>query len=87
MVKESDASDSSQRGPVERHNARIGMALFLIYVLLYAGFMGLSAFAPQVMSQTAVGGANVAIIYGLGLILAAVVLALIYTVVCRGGER
>jgi len=82
---------SRQRGANETHNARYGLWLFLIYVLLYGGFMALNAFAPQVMSKPALGGVNVAILYGLGLIVAAFLLALVYTLLCRrdadGGER
>ena len=70
--------------------SRFGLVLFLIYVLLYAGFMGLSAFAPQLMSRTPFGGVNLAILYGLGLIVAAFILALLYATSARaddGGER
>ena len=56
----------------------LGMLLFLIYVLLYDGFMYLAAFRPDIMKSIAPGGVNVAIAYGMGLILAAFVLAVIY---------
>jgi uncharacterized membrane protein (DUF485 family) len=48
--------------------------------------MGLSAFEPQLMSKTPFGGVNLAIIYGIGLIVAALVLAAIYMVLCRQRE-
>lgn len=64
-------------------NARYGLFLFIIYVLLYAGFMGLAAFEPQLMSRTPFGGVNLAILYGFGLIVAALVLAVIYMILCR----
>ena len=65
-------------------NARYGLILFAIYVVLYLGFMLLSAFAPAAMKQpTPIGGVNLAIVYGFGLIVAALVLALIYMVLCR----
>ena len=69
------------------NSSRYGLWLFLIYVLLYAGFMALAAFAPQQLSRTPVAGINLAVLYGLGLIIAAVVLALIYVVLCRAGGR
>ncbi len=59
-------------------NARLGLVLFVLYVLLYGGFVALSAFWPNVMSRDVGGGVNLAIAYGLGLIVAAFVLALIY---------
>jgi uncharacterized membrane protein (DUF485 family) len=61
-------------------NTRIGLVLFAIYLALYAGFMGLSTFAPEVMRSTPFGGINLAILYGFGLIAAAMVLAIIYLV-------
>jgi uncharacterized membrane protein (DUF485 family) len=64
-------------------NARYGLLLFVLYVLLYGGFMALSAFAPDVMQRTAINGVNVAILYGMGLILAALFLALVYMVLCE----
>ena len=57
--------------------------LFGVYLVLYAGFVGLNAFAPAVMARTPFGGLNLAILYGLGLIVAAFVLALIYMALCR----
>ena len=68
---------------ISARNARYGLLLFAVYVALYAGFMGLSAFEPQLMSRTPFGGVNLAIIYGFGLIVAALVLALVYVFLCR----
>ena len=33
------------------HNTRMGVILFVVYVLFYGGFMALSAFWPEVMSK------------------------------------
>ena len=66
-----------------RRQSRMALVLFFIYLAGYAGFMGLSAFAPRMMAQPAVAGVNVAIIYGLKLIAGAVVLALVYMVLCH----
>jgi uncharacterized membrane protein (DUF485 family) len=75
--------DNDDHPEISARNARYGLWLFAVYVVLYAGFMGLSAFEPQLMSKTPFGGVNLAIIYGFGLIVAALVLALIYMVLCR----
>jgi uncharacterized membrane protein (DUF485 family) len=63
-------------------NARIGLVLFAVYLLLYGGFVLLNAFAPQAMEATPVAGINLAILYGFGLIIAALVLALLYGWLC-----
>lgn len=64
-------------------NARYGMALFIVYSTFYAGFVLLNAFLPSTMMFRPFGGVNLAILYGLGLIAGAIVLALIYSVICR----
>jgi uncharacterized membrane protein (DUF485 family) len=65
------------------HNTRMGVILFIVYVLFYGGFMALSAFAPDAMSKPFLAGVNLAVVYGFSLIVAALVLALIYMKVCR----
>jgi uncharacterized membrane protein (DUF485 family) len=56
----------------------LGLFLFGIYLLLYGGFVLLNAFAPEIMDATPLAGVNLAVWYGFGLIVAALVLALIY---------
>jgi len=67
----------------DQSNARLGLLLFVFYLLIYAAFMGLNAFYPQVMRSTPFGGVNLAVLYGFGLIIGAVLLALIYMVICK----
>lgn len=64
-------------------NAKIGMFLFVVYLAMYLGFVFLSAFAADVMETTPIAGVNLAILYGFGLIIAALVLALIYGFACK----
>jgi uncharacterized membrane protein (DUF485 family) len=68
---------------VVAHNTRIGLILFAVYVAFYTGFMALSAFRPTAMSRSLLGGANLAVVYGFALIVAALVLALVYMRLCR----
>jgi uncharacterized membrane protein (DUF485 family) len=63
-------------------NARTGLVLFALYSTVYAVFVGLSAFSPETMGQPTPLGPNVAILYGFGLILGAILLALVYMVLC-----
>lgn len=64
-------------------NARNGLILFAVYVLLYGGFVFLNAMRPELMASRPFGGVNLAILYGFGLIAAAMVLALVYMAMCR----
>ena len=69
--------------PTAARNARLGLWLFGVYLLLYGGFVGISAFAPQWMEARPVAGISLAILYGMGLIVAAFLLALVYGWLCR----
>lgn len=81
------ASPSEPDDPaVSARNARYGLVLFVIYFTFYAAFVAINAFWPDVMSIT-VGGVNLAVSYGLGLIVAAIVLALLYSWLCRGAAK
>ena len=68
---------------IAARNARFGMVLFVIYLAFYAGFVGLNAFAPAQMETTPAFGLNLAIAYGFCLIFVAIVLALVYSWLCR----
>ena len=63
-------------------NSRYGLVLFAVYFLLYAAFVLLNAFCPAVMEAMPVAGVNVAVLYGLGLILVAFLLSLVYGWLC-----
>jgi uncharacterized membrane protein (DUF485 family) len=64
-------------------NARIGGQLFIVYLLVYSGFIALNAFRPDLMAATPVAGINVAVLYGLALIVGALFIALVYGWLCR----
>lgn len=74
---------TSARDAVVAFNARLGVVLFLLYLLLYVAFIYLNAFRRDTMAADAVGGVNLAVVYGLGLIIAAFVLAIVYMALCR----
>ena len=65
-----------------KRNAHLGLWLFALYCLGYGGFMALTAFYPSVIGSKPFGGINLAIIYGFGLIVGALILAVIYLVAC-----
>ncbi len=71
---------------MESSNARIGLVLFGVYLILYGGFVAINALSPQTMEMTPLAGVNLAILYGFGLIIAALILALIYGWICRGDD-
>jgi len=62
----------------------VGLALFWVYVALYGGFMALVLVRPDLLALRPFGGVNLAIACGLGLILAAVLLSVVYMVARAG---
>ncbi len=65
------------------HNARSGLWLFALYFAAYAIFIELAVAFPSVMAFVTPLGINVAIVYGLALIVGAVLLALVYMWACK----
>jgi uncharacterized membrane protein (DUF485 family) len=68
----------------KHQHSRVGLTLFAIYLVFYSGFVLLAAFAPAVMERTPFAGVNLAIWYGLALIVVAFALALVYGWARRG---
>jgi uncharacterized membrane protein (DUF485 family) len=68
-------------------NASSGLWLFALYCLAYGVFMYLAAFRPNTLAMVTPLGPNLAIVYGFGLILGALVIALLYMLLCQGNTR
>lgn len=68
--------------PDTSNSSRFGLILFGIYLAFYVTFVAISAFASQLFETVVFAGLNLAVVYGFGLIILALVLAVIY-----GGAR
>jgi len=68
---------------VERFNARLGLVLFAVYLAAYGAYVAVNAFWPRIMDSVPFLGINLAVSSGMGLIVGALVLAVLYAVVCR----
>jgi uncharacterized membrane protein (DUF485 family) len=64
-------------------SARLGLVFFCVYLVIYCGYVGLVAFARPVLDMTPVAGLNVATLYGLLLIIVALLFAVAYGWACR----
>lgn len=64
-------------------NARSGLWLFAVYFAAYAVYIDLAVAWPDTMAWVTPLGINLAVTYGIGLILGAVLLALVYMWVCK----
>lgn len=67
----------------ERRKSILGIRMMFLYSLVYGGFVALSVFRPTWMGAPAVLGLNLAVAYGLGLIITAFIFALVYNHLCR----
>jgi uncharacterized membrane protein (DUF485 family) len=75
-------SHSNSDLPSASHT-RLGHVLFLLYLVCYMAFVLANAFAVDWIERTLVLGVNVAVVGGLGLIVLALLLAVIYDWCCR----
>ncbi|MGI9471854.1 MAG: DUF485 domain-containing protein [Rubripirellula sp.] len=76
-----NTSDSSTTP--RQFNTRLGLILFTLYLALYVGFVLINAFAADVMETETLAGLNLAIVYGFGLIAAALLLAFVYGLMAK----
>ena len=64
----------------------LGKWLFFLYAIVYFGFIIINVMSPKFMGVD-LGSYNIAIVYGFGLILFAMILAFIYNHVCTHAEE
>lgn len=76
-------ADSAAVLAIRSYNARMGLVLFAFYLAAYVGFVVLSATSQETMMQPSLGGVNVAVMYGFGLIIGAFVVSILYMLLCR----
>jgi uncharacterized membrane protein (DUF485 family) len=65
---------------------RIGMWMFMLYAIVYLGFILVNTLNPSLMASD-IGELNLAIIYGFGLIIFALMLAFVYNAICAAAEE
>lgn len=66
---------------------KLGIILFWVYCLVYAGFVVIGTISPKTLGLQLFGGLNMAIVYGMGLIILAAVMGLIYNFFCTRYEK
>ena len=68
------------------YKTKLGVKMFIAYTVVYATFVGLNTVNPRVM-ETIIFGQTAAVIWGFGLIILALVMALIYNRLCTKAEE
>ncbi|MEA2013191.1 MAG: DUF485 domain-containing protein [Verrucomicrobiota bacterium] len=65
---------------------KLGIKLFFAYLIVYCGFIAINMLKPKLMETKIFLDLNLAVIYGFGLIILAIVMGLIYNKICTGYE-
>jgi uncharacterized membrane protein (DUF485 family) len=75
---------ASDTGPDEaaEKKSKLGVILFFVYTIIYSGFVFIGLTKPGLMGLEIIGGQNIAIIYGFGLIALAIIMGFIYNYFC-----
>jgi len=66
--------------------SKLGIKLFFVYGVIYAGFVVINTVKPELMKINAFLGLNLAVVYGMGLIVLAIVMGVIYNYFCTRKE-
>jgi uncharacterized membrane protein (DUF485 family) len=79
---------AAQCGPdaSAEYKQRIGVWMFLLYAAIYAAFVAINLLKPLWMEKTVFLGLNLAVVFGFGLIVFALIQALIYNYMCSTHE-
>lgn len=80
QLPEPDADLASEK------KAKLGIKFFFIYLFFYAGFVAIGVLNYELLAYEVIGGINLAIFYGIGLILFAVLLGIVYNYLCSRYE-
>lgn len=67
--------------------SKLGIKLFILYALIYAGFVFIGVGYPNFMGNRIFLGLNLAIVYGFGLIILAIVMGFLYNAACTRLEN
>ncbi|MCL5105033.1 MAG: DUF485 domain-containing protein [Armatimonadetes bacterium] len=67
------------------YKTRLGLWMFLVYFIVYAGFVMINSMMPDTMAKL-FHGLNLAVVYGFGLIALALVMAFVYNALCGRAE-
>ena len=66
--------------------SKLGIKLFFVYGLIYAGFVLINTVKPELMAIKVFLGLNLAVVYGMGLIVLAIIMGLAYNYFCTKKE-
>jgi uncharacterized membrane protein (DUF485 family) len=81
-----DPPTESIKEKSESFKRKLGLIMFAAYTTFYFVFVFLCVFSPSLVA-TKIGGLNLAITYGFALIAVAIILAIVYNIICSRKEK
>ncbi len=76
----------SEKDFASDYKRKLGIKMFIIYGILYTGFVAINALAPGKMETRMLFGLNLAVFYGFSLIIFAILSGLLYNMLCTKEE-
>ncbi len=70
-----------------KYKERLGLKMLAVYAAFYVSFVVVTVVSPASMGTSVVAGLNLAVLWGMFLIILAVVLALVYNALCTSREK
>ena len=80
VITEPEADLASEK------KATLGIRFFFIYLFFYVGFVAIGVLNYELMAVEVFRGINLAVFYGIGLIVFAVLLGILYNFLCTRYE-
>ena len=80
VLTEPEADNASDK------KAALGIKFFFIYLFFYVGFVAIGVLNYELLSVEVLKGINLAVFYGIGLIVFAVLLGILYNFLCTRYE-
>ncbi|MEA1912051.1 MAG: hypothetical protein U9N32_10340 [Spirochaetota bacterium] len=77
----------SEKDYASDYKRKLGIKMFIVYGILYAGFVAINALIPGKMEMRTLFGLNLAVFYGFSLIIFAIISGLIYNHFCTKEEN
>lgn len=82
-----EPASNNQHDPAMAYKTRLGVYMFFLYLIIYGGFVAINVLKPALMEKKILLGLNLAVVYGFGLIIFALLSALFYNRLCNRREK
>lgn len=71
----------------QKKKAKLGIWLFFVYLIVYSTFVAICVTNYEMMGDIVLGKQNLAVVFGFGLIILAVIMGLVYNAICTRYEN